>query len=316
MMQYILLIIGFILIICASDILVEAAKSIAIKLKIPKSLIVLTIVAIGTCAPELAISINGIANNNGSIALANVIGSNIVNILLVIGIASLVNPLKIQNSMIKKELSLLLLTTAMFTIIIMNGILNPYKGGMLDRLDGLFLFGLIAFFAWYIISSLKEKKYTDEKEKPKYGVVTAIIYLIAMLIIIFFSADLIVNNAIAIAGELGISQKLITMIAIVLGTALPEFILAITMARKNEHEMVIGNVIGTNIFNICIILGLPTLVFGGFEIIDFNLIDMGAVLLSAGIFYVFAKSEKVLNRDEGFLMISIFLLYYGYIIFG
>jgi len=313
-MHYLLLLVGFILIIQASDVLVEAAKSIAIRLGIPKMLIALTIVAFGTCAPEIAISFKSIMGANGSIALANVIGSCIVNILLVIAVACILSPIKVKNITIKKELPLLALVTMSFVVVIANGMLNKYKYGVLNRFDGLFLLFLFTLFIAYIVRLVKNKDVSHKKE-AKYSTIKSIIYVVVSIIVISFSADMLVDNAILVAEDLGISQKVITMIAIVIGTSLPELFLTVTAARKKEHEMAIGNIIGTNIFNICVVLGLPIFMFDGFAIIDFNLIDIIVVLIAAMLLYVFAKNDKTISKKEGLVMLSIFVIYYSYIIF-
>jgi len=313
-MHYLLLLIGFILIIHSSDVMVDAAKSIAIRLKIPKMLIALTIVAFGTCAPEIAISFKSVMGANGSIALANVIGSCIVNILLVVAVASILSPIKVKNITIKKELPLLVLVTMVFAIIITNGLLNKHKFGFLNRADGAILLLLFTLFIAYVIKLVKNKE-TSQKEEAQYGMVKSIAYIITSIIVISYSANLIVDNAIIVAENLGISQKVITMIAIVIGTSLPELFLTVAAARKKEHEMAIGNIIGTNIFNICVVLGLPLFIFDGFAITDFSLIDLGVVLIAALLLYAFAKNDKTLSKKEGLIMLAIFVIYYSYIIF-
>lgn len=314
-MNYILLILGFALIIKASDVLIDSAKAIAIKFKVSKVLIALTIVAFGTSAPELAISFKSIMSDNGSIALSNIIGSSIVNVLLAIGLTAISYPIKIKKDTIKKELPILVLVTIVFTIIIANGLLNGYKHNTLNTFDGLLLLLVFVIFIIYIVQSVRKVDRSYSQEKSKYGMIKSIIYLVISIVVIIFSADLLVDSAITISNNLGVSEKVITMVVIVIGTSLPEIFLTVASAKKKEHEMAIGNIIGTNIFNICIVMGLPIVIFNGFTIVDFDIIDIGVVLISSLLLYIFAKSEKTLSRKEGILMISIFLLYYSYIIF-
>ena len=312
-MEYLLLIIGFVLIIKASDVLVDASTSIAIKFKVPKMLIALTIVAFGTCAPELAISFTSISTNNGSIALANVIGSCIINILFIIGLASVMNPIKVKVNVIKKELPLLLMITSVFALIVANGILNPYRHHKIYGFDGVLLILLFFVFIIYIVKIIKKDKKTNFKETPKYNLAFAIIYLILSILVITYSAEILVDNAVIIAEKIGISQKIITMVVIVIGTSLPELFLTISSAKKKEHEIAIGNIIGTNIFNICIVFGLPSLIYNGFSIIDFNVIDVVFVFIASLTLYIFSKSEKKLTKKEGFIMLFLFILYYTYL---
>lgn len=314
-MNYILLILGFVLIIKASDVLIEAAKAIAIKFKVSKVLIALTIVAFGTSAPELAISFKSIMTDNGSIALSNIIGSSIVNVLLAIGLTAISYPIKIKKATIKKELPLLVLVTIVFTIVIANGMLNSYKDNTLNTFDGLLLLLAFVIFVIYIVQSVKKNEVSLGHEKNNYGMFKSIVFLLISILIIIFSADLLVDSAVNISNNLGVSEKVITMVVIVIGTSLPEIFLTVASAKKKEHEMAIGNIIGTNIFNICIVMGLPIVIFNGFTIVDFDLIDIAVVLLSSLLLYIFAKSEKTLSRKEGILMILIFILYYSYIIF-
>ncbi len=313
-MEYILLIIGFILIIKASDVLVDSASNIAIKLKIPKMLIAFTIVAFGTCAPELAISFQSIGGKNGSMALANVVGSCIANVFLIIGLAALINPIKIKNVTIKKELPILLITTIGFVLLVMNGMFFPLKHNTLSRIDGIILLLLFFVFIYYIIEIVKKNYGKQEKTILKQGVFKSILYLIISIVVIIFSSDLIVDNAVIIANNLHISEKIITLIVIVISTSLPELTMTIAAARKHEFDIAIGNIIGTNIFNICVVLGLPIAIFGNLKIIDFNFIDMIFVFLSSFILFIFARSEKKLSKKEGLIMILIFIAYYIYAI--
>lgn len=314
-MNYILLIIGFILIIKASDVLIDSSKEIALKFKVPKILIALTVVAFGTSAPELAISFKSVMTNNGSMALSNVIGSYIVNILLAISLTAINHPIKVKNETIKKELPLLVLITTVFSSVILSGIL--FKNNNLNTFDGLILFSLFILFVVYIVKLVKKRhiKIEEISEEKRRSILKPFLYIIISTIVIIISADLLVDSAVIIANELHISEKVIAMVVIVIGTSLPEIFLTAASVRKKEHEMAIGNIIGTNIFNICIVLGLPTIAFNGFKIIDFNIIDIGVVFISSILLYLFAKSEKTLSRKEGFLMISIFVIYYIYVIF-
>lgn len=311
-MNYFWLLLGLALIIISSNILVNAASSIAVKFKIPKSLIALIIVSFGTCIPELAISFNSVANNNGSVALANVIGSCIINIVLIVGIASIVHPIKIKNETVKKELPILLFITSAFSLIILNRLSN--KDLFLNRVDGFLLLSAFLIFIYYLVNIIKNKKEDKGNEKPKYTFKKSIIYIVVTLILISISSELLVSNAVSIASDLRISEKIITMVIIIIGTSLPELVMTITAASKNEFELAIGNIIGTNIFNICVVLGLPIVIFGKVNIIDFNKVDILVVFISSLFLYLFSKSSKKISQIEGIFLIFIFIIYYLYII--
>ncbi len=312
------LIIGFVLIIKAADILVESASSIALKFRVPKMLIALTIVSFGTCAPEIAISFNSVSSKNGMMALANVIGSCVVNVLLIIGLSSVIRPIKVKNSTVKRELPLLFIITSGFSVMIMDSLFNPHTSDVLSRADGILLMLMFSMFVIYLIRMVRNRK--DEKDVGdtnfKFGIWQAWLYLILSIMVIVFSSDLIVSNASSLANSLKISQKLITMIAIVIGTSLPELVMTITAAKKNEFEMAIGNIIGTNIFNICIVLGLPIVIFGDLELVGFNVIDILALFFSSLFLFVFARSEREISKKEGIIMLIVFILYYGYLFLG
>ena len=314
-LEIVLLLIGFILIIKASDVLIDCASSIALLCKVPKMLIALTIVSFGTCAPEVAISFNSVAANNGSMALANVIGSCIVNILLIIGIAAIVNPIKVKNSTVKKELPILFLITSIFFVLLMDRLFNPNTPTSFSRFDGAVLILSFGIFVYYLIRLLKNKKQDQGGVEKKYNLPVALILFVISTIVIIYSSDLIVDNALSLAERIHVSPKIITMIAVVVGTSLPELVMTVTSAKRGEFDMAIGNIIGTNIFNICIVLGLPILIYGDLELVDFNFIDIFVVLLSSFLLYLFARSEKEISKKEGIIMLVVFCCYYIYLFF-
>lgn len=317
MLEVIFLFLGFIIIIKSSDILVDCASSLALRCHVPKMLIALTIVAFGTCAPEVAISFQSVADGNGTIAFANVVGSCIVNTFLIIGLAALVRPIRVKHATIKKELPILLIITTGFVVLMLDSVFNPLTPNTFSRADGIILILLFCMFVSYIVQLLKKKDEKKEKVEPVYKNIFLIIFLlITSLICITLSSDVIVNNATILAEKLNISEKLITMVLIVIGTSLPEMVMTVTSARKKEFDMAIGNIIGTNIFNICIVLGLPIVLYGDLVLENFNLIDIITVFLTSLLLYLFARSEKKVSKKEGILMLTIFIAYYAYLIFG
>lgn len=316
MLKYIFLLIGFIVIIKASDILVDSATSIAIKCKVPKMLIALTIVSFGTCAPEIAISFTSVINKNGTIAFANVIGSCIVNVFLIIGLASLLHPIKVKHDTVKKELPILLLITTSFAVLMLDSVFNKATPNVFSRVDGIVLMSLFLMFVMYLVQLSKRKEKNTEKMEVKYDSLhIAIIILILSIVLISLSSNIIVDNAVKIAESLHISEKLITMTAIVIGTSLPEMFMTVSSARKGEFDMAIGNIIGTNIFNICIVLGLPVTIYGDISLANFSMIDIVAVFLTSLDLYLFARSERTISKAEGLTMLLIFAVYYISVIF-
>ncbi len=307
-----LLIIGLIILIFFSDVFVDAASSLSIKLKVPKMLVALTIASFGTCAPELAISFNSIRTGNVDMTLANVIGSSIVNILLIVGIAAMVKPIKVKTRTIKKELPILVFITFAFFILLSDSVFKKTAINNLTRPEAIVLLAWFTFFIYYIITVVRKAK-SEEEDTPKFTLKESIILIASSLVAIVIASDIVVDNAVLLAETLGISQKIISMTIIVIGTSLPELIMTVASARRGEFDMAVGNIIGTNIFNICIVLGLPVSIYGTITSPSFNLVDTSVVLLAAVIFYIFGRSDKELSRREGFLMVMVFLMYYLYI---
>ncbi|MDO5393403.1 MAG: calcium/sodium antiporter [Mycoplasmatota bacterium] len=316
MLELVFLIIGFFMIIKASDVLVDAASSIASKFHVPKMLIALTIVSFGTCAPEVAISFNSVIAKNGAMAFANVIGSCIVNVFFIIGLAALVKPIKVKHNTVKKELPILLLVTTSFSVLMLDSLFNSKNPNVFSRADGIVLILLFFMFVSYLIQLFRGRAIEEAEESVeiKYdNIFIAIILLVLSIIMICMSSDVIVDNATKLATAIGISEKVITMTAIVIGTSLPELMLTVSSAKKGEFDMTIGNIIGTNIFNVCIVLGLPIAIYGDIMLESFSIVDILVVFLTSFNLFFFARSERTISKKEGIIMLLIFAIYYAYL---
>lgn len=316
MQELIFLIIGFVMIIKASDVLVDAASSIAAKFHVPKMLIALTIVSFGTCAPEVAISFNSVMEKNGTMAFANVIGSCIVNVFLIIGLAAMTKSIKVKHNTVKKEIPILLLVTTSFSVLMLDSIFNTKTPNVFSRADGIVLILLFFMFVAYLVQLFRGRAIEEAEDSVeiKYeNVFIAITILALSIVMICMSSDVIVDNAILIAKSIGISEKIVTMTAIVIGTSLPELMLTVTSAKKGEFDMTVGNIIGTNIFNVCVVLGLPIAIFGDIMLENFALVDIFVVFLSSLCLFIFARSERIISKKEGLIMLLIFASYYAYL---
>ena len=316
MQELAFLLVGFFAIIKASDLLVDSASAIAVKCKVPKMLIALTIVSFGTCAPEVAISFNSVMAKNGTMAFANVVGSCIVNVFLIIGLAAIVKQIKVKHNTIKKELPILLLVTTTFSVLMLDSLFNVKSHNVFSRADGIVLILLFVMFVAYLIQLFRGRAIDEVEEKVeiKYdSVIIASIVLMLSIVMICISSDIIVTNATKLAKLLGLSEKIITMTAIVIGTSLPELMLTVTSARKGEFDMTIGNIVGTNIFNVCIVLGLPVAIYGDILLVNFSIVDILVVFLSSLNLFLFARSERTISKKEGTIMLLIFLVYYVYL---
>jgi len=305
------LLLSLYLIIKFSDVFVDASTSMAEGFKLPKMVIALTVAAFSTCTPELAISFKSIISGNVDMTLANVIGSSIINILLIIGISAIVKPIKLKERTIRRELPLLLLITTAFFFLI-NDSLFKNVSNSLSRADGIILIILFIIFCIYIFSITRKHK-EDKENEPLYTKNESIIIMLCSIIGIIVTSDLIVDSAVFIAESLNISQKFIAMTIIVIGTSLPELTITILSAKKGEFDMAIGNIIGTNIFNICVVLGLPISIFGSVSSNAFNNVDLAVVLLAALMLYIFGRTDKRLTRREGIFMLLTVIVYYVYI---
>lgn len=307
------LLLALLIIVVYSNFFVDEASNLAMQLKMPKMLIALTIAAFGTCAPELAISFNSIAKSNADLTFANVIGSSIVNILLIIGIAAIVKPIKVKDITIKKELPLLMIITTAFFVLMSDSLFNFNVINGLSRADGIMLLCWFLIFILYILRIVRKNK-KEIEEYEKHSILKSIVMIIVTLFVIVISSDLIVESATILAEILSVNEKVISMIVIVIGTSLPELIMTVTAAKKGEFEFAIGNIIGTNIFNMCVVLGLPIVIYGGIKSTAFNLLDTFVVLFSSIIFFLFGRSDKELTRREGIFMVLVFIFYYVYIL--
>ncbi len=317
-MEFIGLLSGILIIILGAGLFIDGLESFSINFKIPKMVIVLTIVAFGTSVPELAISFQGLLNNNGELVLSNVIGSTIVNSLLIIGVASLISPIKVKSNTVKEELPLHLFIIFIFVALFIDSAFDNNIVNTLTRNDALLLLIVFTLFLYFLIRMIKNHKSSLEiltLDKPKYPIKKSVIYSIIGLFLIIIGSKLAVETATLVAENLGWSEKIITMIFIVVGTSIPELIMSIVSARKKQYDFIIGNIIGTNIFNICIVLGLPIFLFGNVSSTSFNLIDMLTLVIAGLILFWSAKNDRVISKKEGLIMILLFCIYYSYVFF-
>lgn len=308
--EIILLLIGFLLLIKGADIFVDGASSTAQNFKVSKVLIGLTIVAFGTSAPELAISLQALANGSGDMVLGNVIGSNITNSLLILGVAVIIRKLIVKKNTIKKELPLHMLITGVLAVLFLDKELNNETVNMISRGDALAILLLFTVFLFYLIS-ISRDKIDEEAEPAKYGLSKSIIFVILGLAGIIFGSNLVVDNATIIAKNLGVSERIISLTIIAFGTSLPELVTAIVSALKKEQDILVGNIIGSNIFNICIVLGLPVALYGNLIPISFQIIDIIFILLTSIILYIVPKvREYRISRRSGICLVLLYFIYY------
>ncbi len=311
LISIILLVVGFVLLIKGADIFVDGASSTAENFKISKMLIGLTIVAFGTSAPEFAVSISAFASGSTDMVLGNVIGSCILNILLILGVAALIRPLKTKDNTVKKELPLCLLISTLLAVLFLDTIFAGASSNEITRSDGIVILLFFSVFLYYLFSLTKNKTTDSTESKPQFPLGKSLVFVVLGLVGIIAGSELVVSSASNIATAIGWSERLISLTIIAFGTSLPELITTVVASRKNEQDLAIGNIIGSNIFNICIVLGVPVVLFGSIAPVDFQILDVIMLVASSALLFLFAVGGHKINRREGILMLIIFAIYYG-----
>jgi len=314
LINLLLLVLGFIILIKGADFFVDGASGIAENFKVSKMLVGLTIVAFGTSAPEFAVSIKSLLSKSGDIVLGNVIGSNILNILLILGLSSLVHTLTVNNNTVKKELPITMLITILFAVLLSDNLFDIKIKNTFTRSDGIILILFFGVFIYYLIS-MSRKKIQDESTEV-LSMKKSVAFTIIGLLGIILGSNLVVDSAVILAKIMGISERLISLTIIALGTSLPELVTSLTATKKGEYDIAIGNVVGSNIFNIGVVVGIPVALLGGIGIISFSYIDLLVMIISAIILFMFSFKDYRISRKEGILFLVLFFIYYSYVIFS
>ena len=314
-LNIILLIVGFVILIKGADIFVEGASGVAGNFKISKMLIGLTIVSFGTSAPEFAISIKSLLSGSGDIVLGNVIGSNILNVLLILGCSSIVHSLTVKSNTVKKELPITMLITILFAVLLSDALFDKGMINQFSRSDGIVLVLFFTVFLYYLIKMARNRT-ESEDDKEIISMKKAAIFTIIGIVGIVLGSNFVVDSASYIAKALGVSERMISLTIIALGTSLPELVTSVTATMKGEYDIAIGNVVGSNIFNIGIVVGIPVAIFGGIGHIAFSYVDLIVMVVSAIIVFLFSFNDYKITRHEGIGLLLLFVSYYGYVILG
>lgn len=319
--QIILLLVGFGLLITGADFLITGASSTAQNFKIPKRIIGFTIMAFGVSAPELAISFKALASGNTDMVLGNVVGSNILNALLLVGVAAVIRPLRVKVDTIRKELPFLLFITIFLVILFLDAKLSGGAESVASRGDAIVMILFFLIFLYYLITLVKKNSQsvakavkTKKAVKPAHKLGVALLLMVIGLAGIVIGGGLVVDNATDIALAVGVSQRVIALTIVVFGASLPDLITTIIASIKGEQDLIIGNVIGSNIFNICIVLGLPVVVFGAISPDSFQILDVAMLLVSTVVLFICAYNNRRISRREGAGMLLLFITYYGFVI--
>jgi cation:H+ antiporter len=315
MLVYLLFIFGFVFLIKGANMLVDGASSIAKKRNISPIVIGLTIVSFGTSAPEFIVSILASANGNTEIAIGNILGSNIANILLILGISALIYPLATKKNTVWKEIPLSLMAALMLAVLVNDARIDGDSSSGLTRIDGIVLIGFFIIFLFYTFGISKVSGDGDDMEIKEMSYSKSILFIIAGLLGLTFGGKWIVDGAVQIALLFDVSESLIGLTIVAIGTSLPELATSAVAAYKKQTDIAIGNVVGSNIFNIFWILGFSALIrplpFN--ETSDF---DLGMTILASLILFVimFIGKRQLIQRWQGLFMIFVYIAYLGLLI--
>ena len=303
MMSYVLLLVGFVLLIKGADYFVEGSSSVAKLLKVPSVIIGLTIVAMGTSAPEAAVSITAGLNGSNAIALGNVVGSNIFNLLMVLGLCAVVNPVPVEKSFIKRDFPMTI--GASFLLLIFG-----WTGAVLGRVEGIIMLVLFAgFIALMVRSALQGRaEASDEEEIKVLSPLMSLIYIVGGLAAVVFGGDLVVDSATTIAQTLGLSENFIALTIVAMGTSLPELVTSMVASKKGECGLAVGNVVGSNLFNILLVLGASCAI-SPIAVAMESVIDIAVSIAVHLLMLVFCVSGKEIKRGEGLIAVAVYFTY-------
>ena len=321
-MEIILLIVGFVVLIKGADYLVEGSSSIAKRMGVSSLTIGLTIVAFGTSMPELVVNIISSFQDKGGVAFGNIIGSNLANILLVLGLTAIIRPIDLQNSTVWKEIPFSLLAAIVLFIIVNSKTINFLSFNDvtgLTRTDGIIMLLFFVIFLIYVFEMGKNKHIFEDQPKvdvEKHSTRTSVIYIILGIVSLYFGGRWVISGAVYIAGVLNISEFMISAIVIAIGTSLPELITSVVAAMKNDLDMAVGNIIGSNIFNILWVLGFTAVISPLSTPFSINP-DIAFLLIITFILFMFMFIGKrhELERWQGAFFLILYVAYISFIVF-
>jgi len=316
MMTYILFILGFLLLIKGADFLVDGSASIAHKLKISPIVIGLTIVAFGTSAPEFIVNIFASINGNTEIAIGNILGSNIANILLILGISAIIYPIATKRNTVWKEIPLSLLAAVLLGVMANDALIDGGTFSGLTRIDGIVLLAFFVIFLYYTFGISKVTGEVSNDDIQELSYIKSVLFVLTGLLGLVVGGKWIVGGAVTIAETFNVSQSLIGLTVVAIGTSLPELATSAIAAYKKQTDIAIGNVVGSNIFNIFWILGFSALIrplpFSRSSDVDILM----TILASAILFFImFVGKKHVIERWQGVLMVLLYLSYVTYLVF-
>lgn len=312
LLSIVLLLVGLGLVVYGSDILVDGASSVARKIGISEFVIGIIIVGFGTSCPELVVSVTGAIDGNSAVSLGNVTGSNIFNILMILGLTAIFSPIAITKDNKTKDIPILLCITIFFCLIALKGTIN--------RLDAVLFLAIFAIYLLYNFKAGKAEAAAIEEEvvEKNYGTFLSILMIVGGLAGLIFGGKLFVNNAVTLAHALGASDKFIAVTILAVGTSLPELMTCVVAAAKKKGQLALGNIVGSNVFNILLILGISGLIHP-LDTTSFNYVDMATLTASVLALFIFANASKKsqLSKPAGisFLLMEVIYMIYLFLKF-
>lgn len=313
MLITICLFVGIMFLVVGTSIMIEGIKDISNRFHNSTLATGLTVVAFVTSVPELLVSFRAMLNGYSDLVIFNVIGSNIINILLILSIVSFIKPLKITTSVIKKELPLSIFVTGLFLILSLDDLFVKGANNILSRSDALVLILFFGIYLYYMYTVIKTRKDYKTYEAPKYSKGYAIFTSILGFSMIFVGSIFTVDMAYKIS-MLGVSMKVLSASLIAFATSIPEIITCYHFMKNNDEDAIIGNILGSNIFNICITLALPVIIVGNLNMNGMSIIDAINLIIATIILVIFAPIRNKIGKFESTIMILILLIYYGFIL--
>jgi cation:H+ antiporter len=318
-MTYILFIIGFVILIKGADMLVSGSSSIAKRLKISELVIGLTIVAFGTSAPELFVNISASLNGSSEIAIGNIIGSNIANILLILGVSATIKTLKVSSTTVWKEIPFSLLAVLVLGFLANDVLIDGANASFLSAIDGIILICFFIIFIYYIVEISKKSRTIDAEDdsneiKPM-SPLKAVVFIVLGLAGLVLGGDWIVDGAIQISDSMGVSKSLVGLTVVAIGTSLPELATSVMATIKGKNDIAIGNVVGSNIFNVFWILGISSIIkplpFQATSNVDILMAILSSFLL---FLFLFIGQRHNIQRWQGVMFIMIYVFYIVYLV--
>lgn len=312
-LNILLLIIGLALVVGGANFLTDGAASIAKRFRLSDLVIGLTVLAFGTSAPELTVSLMAALKGSADIAIGNVIGSNIFNILAIVGITALIMPLTMSNSTIRIEIPLTILSSAVLFFMANDRLFDMAGENVITRTEGFVLLAFFLIFLFYTFNMSKGEE--SPGQVRQFALPLSIIMVIGGLVALVFGGDLFVDNAAMLAGRMGVSESVVAITIVAGGTSLPELVTTLVAAIKKRPGMAIGNIVGSNLFNILLILGVSSSI-SPIRIQGITVVDYGIFILSAILLYVFGLffGNKTIKRFEGSILLSLFICYTVYLV--